>query len=307
MRTILRVGVTVGGVAFVTLFALQPAIGLAVVPAIVVSGLVAGLGAAKWLERTWYGQQLDAGLRTAAIAVGMAGAGSLLALLTQGPHTVSSLAERSHLFLLDLGPLIMALAGAGWAAIDILSVALAMIAGIALGAGTTAFGAWSKNQRAIQVVNQARLAAQASLYDNRSSLSGLFGVPAPASRPQTLEQAGTHTASTGSGATLGNHRLVPSGAERFPPVEPAPLQTVRFPQSSDARPASTQLTQDMRDALATWAADTSSGSEADNATAQTGGAAAPTPRTPPPSNYLNSPPPVPAKRQRKKQNTEWLR
>ncbi|MGO8946430.1 MAG: hypothetical protein ACLQUY_01950 [Ktedonobacterales bacterium] len=303
MRTILRVGITLGGVAFVTLFALQSAFALAVAPGIIVAGVFAGLGAAKWLERPWFGRQLAAGLRTGAIACGMAGVGALLALLTQGPHSVNSLAERSHLLQLDFGPLIDKLSGAGWVGVDLLAVALAMAAGITLSAAIAQLGAWSKSLRSIQVVNRARLAAQASLQDNRASISGLFGVSASAGMPPSAGLTGAHPVPAGSGTTLASPTQLPAKPERFQPIEPATPPAASPRQPSSARPADSQLTQAMRDALATWAADTGTTKEAEP---QEGGPTPPKARTPQPSNYLNSSPPVPAKRVRKKQDTDWL-
>ncbi len=67
--------------------------------------------------------------------------------------------------------------------------------------------------------------------------------------------------------------------------------------SSRARPADKQLTDAMREALATWAGDNST---AEKPAGSTGA------RTPKASSYLNSSPPAP-KRARKKQNTrDWL-
>jgi hypothetical protein len=305
MRTILRVGITVGGVAFVTLFALQSAISLAVAAGIVLTGLCAGLGTAKWLERSWYGRQLAAGLRSGTIAVGMAGVGALLALLTQGTRSPGQLAERSHLFRFDLGPAIETVSGAGWVGVDLLVISLATIAGIALCMCVTQIGAWTKSRRAIQIVTQARLAAQGPFYDDRAGVSGLFGVVGvPASIPPHSRLAGPQPARADFASAFGDQSLIPpTTSARVQPIEPIPKGGTQR-QPSKARPAESQLTEAMREALATWAGDNSAANEADPGS---GSAESTRGRTPAPSNYLNSTPPAPAKRVRKKQNTDWLR
>ena len=131
---------------------------------IVLAGFAAGLGTAKWLPRPWYGRQFTAGFRTSLIAVCMAGISVLLAAFNQGAHSEGQLAASLHaLGGSRLGPLISHLAGAGWAVTTTAVVTLAMLLGIMLGVLATLFGAWGKNQHAIQVVNQARLAAQAGV------------------------------------------------------------------------------------------------------------------------------------------------
>jgi hypothetical protein len=325
MRTILRVGITVGGVAFVVLYPLQSAFGLAIAPGIVLAGLVAGLGTAKWLERPWYGRQFDAGLRTGVIAAGMAGVSVLLASLTQGSHPIDQLTANSHLIGIDLGPVISHLTSVGSAGVDILVVALATCLGVALAIVTTELGAFGKNRHAIQVVNQARLAAQAGLHGEAS--------PAPVVSPPSLPTAvGIHSVravqapsdtpapARGSGAggrpvapapatPPGNQRWAPpqSDSERFQPTEPAlPVLRPQGHRSSKARPADSQLTEAMREALATWASDSPSKGQREPEP-ETPGTPDPRVRAPQPSAYLNSSPPVPSKRARKKQDTEWIR
>ena len=322
MRTILRVGITVGGAAFVVLYPLQSAFGLAITPGIVLAGLLAGLGTAKWLERPWFGRQFDAGLRTGVIAVGMAGASVLLASLTQGAHSVDQLTANSRLLGFDLGPLISHLALVGWVGVDILVVALATGVGITLAIVTTELGAVGKNRHAIQVVNQARLAAQVGLHGDAPSAASVSGptavgmhtvraVPAPPDTPAPVRSsgAGGRPAAPTPGTPLGNHRLVSpeSDSERFQPTEPA--LRAEGHRSSKARPADSQLTEAMREALATWASDgtTTGQREFATETAETAETADSRARAPQPSAYLNSSPPIPSKRARKKQNTEWIR
>jgi len=337
MRTILRVGITVGGVAFVVLYPLQSAFGLAITPGIVFAGLVAGLGTAKWLERPWFGRQFDAGLRTGVIASGMAGVSVLLASLTQGTHPIDQLTANSHLIGIDLGPVISHLTAVGSAGVDILVVALATCLGVALAIVTTELGAIGKNRHAIQVVNQARLAAQAGLHGeapsaaaSSPSLPSAVGVhsvravqapldtpapargsgaggrpvaPAPATPPSNQRWAPPNADSERSS----NQRWAPPDSERFQPTEPAlPVLRPQGHRSSKARPADSQLTEAMREALATWASDSTSKGQREPEP-ETPVTPDPRVRAPQPSAYLNSSPPVPSKRARKKQDTEWIR
>lgn len=373
MRSILRVGIIVGGAAFVALFALQAAFALVVAAGVVLAGLCAGLGAAKWLERGWFGRQFAAGLRTGIIAAGMAGIGALLALLTQGPRSTGQLSAQSHIFTLDFAPIVRAVAFAGPAGADIIIILLATLLGIGLAAVVAQIGAWGKDRHAIQVIAQARLAAQTSLRGDAWAASSMPGAasgtqttgayaqltvgspsippisgPHPIQPPQSVAPgfalpdvppvtqappSAARSARTGvqpvhpaPATPLGKQKLVPQqDPDEFKPTEPAmpaisaqsnqPAQdskghrTPRKP--SDARSANSQLTDAMREALATWAADNAAANQADqNNQEQQENAndAAPNPqkRTPQPSAYLNSTPPVPPKRARKKQNTDWL-
>ncbi|MGZ6388379.1 MAG: hypothetical protein ACXWQZ_03865 [Ktedonobacterales bacterium] len=347
MRTIVRVGIIFGGVGFAALFALQAVIALAVADCLLIVGLAAGLGTAKWLERPWFGRQFIAGLRAGALAVGVAGAGALLSLFIIGPQDKTVLAARSHLLTLNMAEWVKSLTILSWAGIDILTVLLAGLAGVALAAFTTQVFAWSKNRRAIQVVTHARQAAQAfSRVDPLTASSGshstgqspyFTGAPDPSAggdttgplsaqtsipRPTTAQAAPTSTTTSKvPGAPRRTLAPVPptpptgiSGTQRAPlprskqanedypsPTEPA-LPTATHPDEahrsrripSKARPADSQLTEAMRDALATWASD--------NVAEETPGERS----GPQPSAYLNSSRPLP-KRNRKKQNTrDWL-
>lgn len=348
MRTIVRVGVIIGGIGFVALFALQAVIALAVADCLLIVGLAAGLSMAKWIERPWYGRQLIAGLRAGAFAVGIASAGALLSLFIIGPQDKTILAARSHVLNIDMAHWVGSFTILPWAGIDILTVLLAGLAGVALSALTTQVFAWSKNRRAIHVVAQARQAAQAlSRADTLTSSSstgshptgqGMYFTGAPAMSGADI--SGTRTTLTGvprpataqATPTAGTPPKAPAGPRRTlapaPPTPPtgisgtqrAPLPPSKrasndypastepaLPATSDAdeappfrrtpskaRPADGQLTEAMRDALATWASD--------NIAEETPGE-----RTgPQPSAYLNSSRPLP-KRNRKKQNTrDWL-
>lgn len=177
MKTIVRVGGLMGGIGFVVLYAAQTGIALAVAPGVALVGLCAGLGIAKWLEREWYGRQLNAGLRAGAIASGTAGIGALLSLLFLGPRDSTLLATRSHLAGLDLAPIPRAFGFLGWVGADVIAVALAALLGTALAATACQVFAWSKSKHAIEVVTQARLAAQAL---NRDEVYRATGAPASA-------------------------------------------------------------------------------------------------------------------------------
>lgn len=346
MRTIVRVGLIIGGIGFVALFALQAVIALAVADCLLIVGLAAGLGTAKWLERPWFGRQLMAGLRAGAFAVCIAGAGALLSLLLLGPRDKILLATHSHLLVFSMAQWIHTFSLLSWAGIDILTVLLAGLAGIGLSAVTTQIFAWSKNRRAIRVVTQARQAAQSfnrtdiqtPAASNTSAgqrayytgapaasgvgVSGALGSLADTSRPAAAQAAsaigGQHKAPPAPRRTLAPTPATPptgiSGTQRRPippgkhvdedypmPTEPALHTAQGFDETpttqrtpSKARPAGKQLTDAMRDALATWAND--------NVAEET-----PTERSgPQPSAYLNSSRPLP-KRNRKKQNTrDWL-
>ena len=316
MRTILRVGITVGGIAFVVLYPLQSVIGLTVAVGIVLAGFAAGLGAAKWLPRPWYGRQFTAGFRTSLIAVCMAGISVLLAAFNQGAHSEGLLAASAHaLGGSRLGPLISHLAGAGWAVTTTTVVTLAMLLGVTLGVVATVLGAWGKNRHAIQVVNEARLAAEAGFYGD---LSGLSSAPAsgqtahssPGLRPEPVPAESSWAAPSSPGQ---RPRPVPAELPRFQQAEPEQFQQTEpaLPAAggrtpSNVRPADSQLTEAMREALATWATDNVASSQSDATTAGSEEASGKT-RTPQPSAYLNSTPAAPSKRPRKKQNTEWIR
>jgi hypothetical protein len=322
MRTILRVGITVGGIAFVVLYPLQSIIGLVVVAGIVLAGFAAGLGTAKWLPRTWYGRQFTAGLRTSLIAVCMAGISVVLAAFNQGSHSEGQLVASSYVLGgSSLGPLVSRLAAAGWVVTTITVVTLAMLLGITLGVLATLLGAWGKNRHAIQVVNQARLAAQAGLYDDvsvpSSAAAGWTAQSSPglrASSPGLRAEPAPDEFSWAAPSSLGQRqRSAPAELPRFQQAEPSQFQQTEpaLPAASgrspsNVRPADSQLTEAMREALATWATDNVASSQSD-ATAAGPAESSEKTRTPQPSAYLNSPPAAPSKRARKKQNTEWIR
>ena len=324
MRTVVRVGGLVGGVAFILLYAAQTNIALAVAPGVTLAGLCAGLGIAKWLEREWYGRQLGAGLRAGAIASSIAGIGALLSLLFLGPRDLAQLAARSHLAALSVAPLTHIFGFLGWQGTDVLTILVAALAGTMLSAIVCQVFAWSKSARAIKVVTQARLAAQAL---NRDEIYRATGAPSTYGSAAPVSNLLTPFSSSMPGATpaLGiippptfSPSSVPAPASRHRAAAPAPApspipaptppaapaadsrrQVRRSP--SAARRADMELTDAMRDALAAWAND----NKPDPAKPGKMGEKAKPSRSPAPSAYLNSSPP--AKRGRKKTDTQdWL-
>lgn len=214
MRIILRVGGILGGAGFVLLYALQAEVALVVAAGVVLAGLLAGLGAAKWLPRAWYGRQFKAGLRTGMLAAGLAGLGALLSLFMLGPRDVPTLAARSHLAGFSLAPVVNALAFLTWAGADIIVILLAAALSCGLAAIVAQIAGWSKNAEAIRVVQQARLAAQSLNRDEAwqahptgAPHSGQpihafhqFGVPALAS-PSLSNVSGIPGPVSGAGVT----------------------------------------------------------------------------------------------------------
>lgn len=346
MRTIMRVGVIIGGVGFVALFALQAVIALGVAYCLLVVGLTAGLSTAKWLERPWFGRQFLAGVRAGAVAVGISGAGALLSLLILGPHDKLLLATHSHLLTLSMAQWVKTLSALSWAGIDILTVLLAGLAGVALSALSAQIFAWSKNQRAIHIVTQARQAAQAlSLADTATTASGshaygqsayFTGAPAmsPPMGPAMSSGGITSSHSTLNGApfpttahaapTAGTLPNTPAMPRRtlgpVPPTPPtgitgtrrAPLPPSRhvddeYPAATDPNEAQTsQRTPSKARPAGNHLTDAMRDALA---TWASDNAAEEPPNersTPQPSAYLNSSRPLP-KRNRKKQNTrDWL-
>ena len=288
MRVILRVGLLTGAVAMIALYALQSTAALMAAAGILVTGLVAGMGAAKWLEWGWYGRQLGAGWRSGALACGLAGIGTLVALLATGPHSPAALAAESHLLGVGLGPLALGLAGFGWVGIDVVFVAVGVGLGTGIAAGATALFAFGKSARAVEAITLARHAAQAA---NRTEP---LNIPLPLPGYPTLGAPpggpGWYTTPSSGATTAGSYLAAPdSGAT--PPLFGRPAaDSGRSP--STARPVERELDDDEREALARWAqehpADTSG------------------PRSPAPSTYLNSPTPTPKRNRKKQQTRDWL-
>lgn len=311
----MRVGIGVGSIACLLVIVLQTQVAAAVALVVVATGVAAGLATAKWLDRSYFGRQLEAGLRAGGIAAGAAGLAALLALLIAGPHESAVLAARSHIFTLNLSGLIHGLAPVGWIGADVLMVLAAEVAGTALAGLTTLVLAWSKSRRALLVVAQAREAADALRQSEAwapaaitnslaYSPSGLrTGAPVPVGVVAAVPQQAAQSPSAASlkpatqAKPLAPVSRAEYDAETSATAAAPPKVPTRVP--SKARPAEKQLTDAMRDALASWANDNPDTVDE-----------APTPaqRKPQHSAYLNSDTPAPApKRARKKPSTrDWL-
>jgi len=283
MRVLLRVGIITGAGAAVVLYALASSVALAAAIGILLTGLLAGMGVAKWLEWGWYGRQLEAGWQAGALASGLAGLGTLGALVVDGPRSTAALAAQSHLFGLDLGALVGVLSGLGWVGTDLVVVLVSAALGTGVAAAASLLFAFGKSARAVEAITHARHAAQAA---NRSEplntplpLPGYPTLGAPPTGP------GWYT-SPPSGAIPPGLYAAPTLP---PPGRPAP-NSGRGP--STARPVERELDDDEREALARWAEE------------HPGDASGP--RTPAPSTYLNSPTPAPKRNRKKQQTRDWL-
>jgi hypothetical protein len=291
MRIILRVGFIVGASAVAVVYALQSVAALVAVLGILVAGLAAGMGAAKWLEWTWYGRQLEAGGKSGAIACGLAGVSAFLSLALAGPHSVGALAARSHLLGIDLGSLALRGGTLGWIGADVAVVLAATVLGTGLAAATTLLFAFGKSARTVEAITQARLAAQAA---NRSEpLSTALPLPSYPSfgtPPGTVAWHSTPLASTLPPA--GTQPVSGSGTPAALPQPPGQQAPNSGRGASTARPVERELNDEEREALARWA--------------QEHAADASNPRSPAPSTYLNSPAPAPKRGRKKQQTRDWL-
>lgn len=155
-----RVGLGAGTIGFALLYLAQPLLGVAAVLLVLVVGALAGLGMAKWLPRSWFGRQLEAGARAGALACGIALAGFMLSLILAGAHATTTLAARSHFVGIDFGPFVRALEIVGWFGVGLALAVVGFGAGTGVAALASQVGAWDKNRHAIEVVKRAREAAQ---------------------------------------------------------------------------------------------------------------------------------------------------
>lgn len=161
MSNVYRVGLLLGVLGALGVYALSRMAALTAAVGVVALGLLAGLAMAKWLEWSWFGRQVEAGLRAGLLACGLGGAAGLIALIAQGPHDVGALAAQSHLGGLSLAPLAHTLGALGWVGVDIVVLFLACLVGIALAVAATAVFAFGKNGDVVRSVSQARMAAEA--------------------------------------------------------------------------------------------------------------------------------------------------
>jgi hypothetical protein len=293
MRAILRVGIVVGAGGFIALFALQRTAALAAVLGILAAGVVTGLGAAKWLEWAWYGKQIEAGLKTGAIACGLSGCGTLLSLFIVGPRSTASLAAESHLLGVDFSPLVHGADLLGWIGTDAIVVVVASAAGAILATFVTLLFAFGKSAHAVDAITRARQAAQAI---NRTEP---LGAPMPSYPFGAAPNSGALWHSTPLPHILpppGATPVPPSGSYASAPVTPPPGQPAPNSgrASSTARPIERELDPDEREALTKWAQE--------HAADSSGGGA----RPPQASAYLNSKTPAPKRSRKKQQTRDWL-
>jgi hypothetical protein len=316
MRTITRTGVTLSVIAALALYGVQLVAALGVVVGIILTGALAGLSVAKWLERDWYGRQFAAGARAGLIACGVGGLSSLLYLLGQGPRSLPELAAHSHLLGIDLAPLVMMLGALGWSGVDIVMILGAIALGVMSAALIAQIVGWSKSGRAVRVIAQARLAAQAlQRVDSRgvvtagprSSTLGpqLYATGAPVSSPprESSDWDGLGLPGASSPGTP-RPRLADAPA---PQPSPAPRPAAIHYQS-DARATKEALTEEARIALSNWedeldGLDGLDGFEEPQDESKT---ATERRRAPNPSAFLTSPPPVKPRKRKRKDSGDWL-
>jgi hypothetical protein len=308
MRAIVRVGLILGGIGFLALFALQQAVGLAVAPLLVGVGLLAGVCAAKWLEWGWYGHQFRAGTFAGFYACTLAGIGALLSLVMAGPHDVKALAAASHIGGFSLAPVIERTAVFGSTGIGVLLLLLAGLLSVFVAGLSTQILALSKNTRTVRVVTQARVAAEplarrdTFMPTPSGARAGDSILPSPRSQPGVAASPSTPGSGWGTPLPVAPQQqawqsggYAPAGrtpARQVATPTPPPQQAVQPP--AEALPRDGRLSAAEREALETWARDSDSDNE-------------PKPsrkRQPKASAYLNGPAP---KRGRKKQDTrDWL-
>lgn len=323
MQTIVRVGGIVGGISALMLIALGARFGLIVAPALLVVGLAAGLASAKWLEWSWYGRQHVASLRGGMLAVGAAAVGALLGLLVLGARSTNALVQRSRLPGIDMTPLAHALAPLGWVGASVVAVLCGALLAIALSCTVGTLAALSKSKKAVQIVTRAQQLAQAV---SASEIAQPVAVPARAAwttgtlgMPQYSVYSGT-LSSFGPAPVFGAAptslpKLGPAPAPLSPaeaPAPDAPLPGSRTP--SEVRPISSQVNEQVAEALAAWGQQTQAQSPEPSVAhspehphpTSADDAAETAPREQAASTFLNSGRAKP-RRPRKKQNTrDWL-
>ncbi len=266
MRSVIRVGATAAVLGCLSMYVIAHSAGLIVAVALVALGIVTGLAMAKWLEWSWFGRQLEAGLKAGIVACVPAGLVALVALVLQGPHDLAQLADSSHLGSLTVERPVSALGFGGWVSADILGVALGAALGVGVAAVTTFVAAWSKSARTVQKVTLAHEAAQALRR-------GSWG-PAPTSQvpafPSSLAAGAAWQGLTVPSAPL------PSGGPRVTAAQPS-TPNAPFPLSAPSvataaaqyvgvpgpgQPPANSPTSDeelraaMREALAMWGEET---------------------------------------------------
>jgi hypothetical protein len=221
-----RVGASVGLLGAVALALAQPMVGLG---ALVLLGLVAmlgGLAMAKWLPRTWYGRQLEAGLRSGGITCSLALAGLVISIIVAGARSVPALAARSHVLGVDLGPVIRALGVLGWIGASVVLMLGAAVVAMGIATGAALLASWGKDRQAIEVVERAREAGQRSsraLGGGGPSVPDFYDPPGGSGLlpDPTFTWPPTNGAPTNA-APANGAAATPPAAERYAPPMPAP-------------------------------------------------------------------------------------
>lgn len=283
MQSVIRVGAAAGVLGCLSMYLVAREGALVVSLGLVVLGLAAGLAMAKWLEWSWYGRQLEAGLKAGAAACVPAGLVALVALLVQGPHTLPELAASSHLGPISASGLAYALGFGGWVSADLFGVALSAALGVLLAGAAGLFCAWSKSARTVQQVTQAHEAAQTLRRGAWGPSSPTTQVPAfPSSLAAGPAWQGATTNVPAAGQTIPWASAAPNPTSPpRPSFGPSPAyvpQPVAQPVTASAGPAGTpgvdpmlplpgqppantptnddELRAAMREALAMWGDDT---------------------------------------------------
>lgn len=310
MRIVTRIGVTLSVVAALALYGVQYVAGLVAMLGVVVIGVLAGLGVAKWLERAWYGRQLEAGARAGAIACGVAGLSSALYLLGSSPTSMTVLADRSQLLGSSFVSLVLSLSPIGPVGAIIACAVVSTLLGVAASAITAQVFGVGKDKHAVDVVAQARLAAQAMQKGELGAQTNATGAPAPApsvrlfgrSAPMTISPATARTAAPAPhpelpapAFTSWDDESSPDASQSSAKKKPAKRGRAQERPVSHARSADHAMTTEEREALLAWDDELSDDSQPDLGA-----------REPKKSAFLNESLASP-RRNRKKQNTrDWL-
>jgi hypothetical protein len=338
MSNVYRVGLLLGAIGALAIFALGRMAALTAAVGVVAVGLLAGLAMAKWLEWGWFGRQIEAGLRAGLIACSLGAIAGLVTLIAQGPRDTTTLAEQSHLGGLNLAPLAHTLGGLGWIGVDIVTIVLACLVGIVLAVGTTAIFAIGKNRAAVDSVSRARQAAEAlragrpwSATSSRpvspNALStGAQWMTSPQSAPLATNGSRMTNAPRRTNAPTPQASMQTYGGDSealadfytapAQPAVPSKRRQTAAPEPVDAQPTGdeamnylndeTRMREAMRDALSMWADETEDGATEQPTQRRKREPKSDSKREPNPSAFLNAEQ-RPKRSARKKTNTrDWL-
>jgi hypothetical protein len=340
MSNVYRVGLLLGAGGALAIFALGRTVALTAAVGVLAVGLLTGLAMAKWLEWSWFGRQVEAGLRAGLIACSLGAIAGLITLVALGPHDVAALAAQSRLGGLNLAPLAHTLGGLGWVGVDIVVLFVACVIGIALAIGTTAVFAIGKNRAAVDSVSRARQAAEAlragrpwsatsALSVSPNALSaGAQWMTSPQSAPLGTNGPRMTNAPrrTNAPAPQASVQAYGGDSEALADLYTAPVQPASpsMRRQTAAEPVASQPTGDeamnylndetrmreaMRDALSMWADETEEGATEQPTQRRKRDPKSDSKREPNPSAFLNADRAEqrPKRSARKKTNTrDWL-